>query len=527
MGWTKGRRAAGLLLLLTAAAAGCADEADHAAGDSDDLTSLTARQRILELEGLVYVEPGTSDDAILTAVHVQTQSAFGALLASKVAVRSREVQNVDPSTFVKRDVRVVGEGGGDPRPMVEVKYAYKDEAVIPVDLARHSSLSLALLSKGGVGHVGAIVEACTKNDTEARNDAQNGLLWYDFDPTRASCRRAIDREQRTIDEDTARLEDPRSMVARSRVERVYLPTAMRLGRADTAERATYPEYDRLFSGGESGALVVELVVGRLEHDHVEAIKDDGYYQWMDTLGTIFTAHPEFTLTEIEPRVDVSTVTVGGRRIENLSFADFVRWTVYQDGFPEGLSASDRKTLAKTVADQLDKHWVTFEKKVKVSVGDAPPRDLTLRIETYFGVEEDIAPHKRALSRGDVVVYNGHSYIGYGPLDPGNFRPSSFTRGYQLVWFDSCVSYNYYEKDFFALKEGGSKNLDMITNGLEAPTYQSGEAQGGLIARLLDGSMPSYQTLLESARSTDSLRVVDGEIDNAYHPSRVNVRVTPP
>jgi hypothetical protein len=44
-------------------------------------------------------------------------------------------------------------------------------------------------------------------------------------------------------------------------------------------------------------------------------------------------------------------------------------------------------------------------------------------------------------------------------------------------------------------------------------------QGNLISRLLDGSMPSYQTLLHSAAATDSLRVVDGELDNTYQPAR--------
>ena len=64
-------------------------------------------------------------------------------------------------------------------------------------------------------------------------------------------------------------------------------------------------------------------------------------------------------------------------------------------------------------------------------------------------------------------------------DPDNFKSTRFPGSYQLFWFDSCVSYNYYEKDFFTLKEGGSKNLDLITNGLEAPEWQSGEAEGRL------------------------------------------------
>jgi hypothetical protein len=45
-----------------------------------------------------------------------------------------------------------------------------------------------------------------------------------------------------------------------------------------------------------------------------------------------------------------------------------------------------------------------------------------------------------------------------------------------------------------------------------------------VSKLIDGSMPSYQTLLEAAKATDALRVVDGEIDNRYNPSQRPVRI---
>jgi hypothetical protein len=515
----------------TLLAVGCSAASDESAnGEEDDLTSLTARQRKLTFEGVVYVGPDATDEQILDAAHAQTQTAFGALLNAKVSVRTREVQNLTAASLVKRKVTVVDTSRpGDPGvPALEVRYRYGDDAIVPVELSRHTTLSLALVAKGSEGeHVHGVVEACTKNDKEAREDADGGLLWYDFDPGRASCRREIEREQRMIDDDTAKLADKKTQVAKSRVNRTYLPTTMSLARASTATKATYPEYDKLFAGGVAeGALVVALVNGRLAHDRTEAVKDDGYYEWMDALGVVFDAHPDFELVKTEPAVDVTTATVAGKKITNLSFKDFVRWTVYGDGWPAGVAAADRGALAKQIADKLDGKWLTFEKKVKVRIGAAPPKDFALRIVTQFGADEDPTPHREAVKRGDVVLYNGHSYIGYGPLDPANFRPSSFPSTYQLFFFDSCVSYNYYEKDFFTLKPGGSGALDMITNGLEAPEYRSGEAQGKFIAKLFDGSMPSYQTLLEAAKATDSMRVVDGEIDNRYHPSRVDVRILP-
>lgn len=507
----------GLGAICALAACSAGDEGPATGEGEEDLTSLTARQRVLYFDGVVYVEPGQSDEKILEVVHEQTQSAFGALLAQEIAVQSRELRNVDKRSFRKRTVTVVDPAGGQ-REMLEVRYAYKDNAVVPVAMSRKTSLSLALLGQGHEPKTKEIVELCTKNDKEARDDAAGGLLWYDFNPSKATCRRAMEAEQRIIDEQTGNLADKSKMIPKARAERVYLPVTMSLVRADTATKATYPEYDRLFSGGaEPGVLNVVLLAGRLAHHRVEARKDDGYYHWMDALGVVFEANPDFELKKIEP---AATFPAG------VTFKDAIKWTVY-DQWPTGVSGSERTALAASVANMLDNHWVTFEKKVKVSIGGGAPKDLTIRIETLFGADEDPKPHKRALSRGDVVIYNGHSYIGYGPLDPDNFRETRFPSGYQLFFFDSCVSYNYYEKDFFTLKDGGSKNLDLITNGLEAPEWQSGEAEGKFLVKFLSGQNPSYQTLLEAAKATDSLRVVDGEIDNRFHPDRTSVKLSPP
>ena len=91
------RQAACLLpFVLTAVACGAGDRAGGGpeTGD-DDLTSLTARQRILTFEGQVYVAPDATDEEILAAAQTQTQTAFGALLHFDVALQTREVQNVD------------------------------------------------------------------------------------------------------------------------------------------------------------------------------------------------------------------------------------------------------------------------------------------------------------------------------------------------------------------------------------------------------------------------------------------------
>ena len=93
-----------------------------------------------------------------------------------------------------------------------------------------------------------------------------------------------------------------------------------------------------------------------------------------------------------------------------------------------------------------------------------------------------------------------------------------------MFIDGCVSYNYYEKDYIPLKSGGTRNLDLITNGLEAPSWQSGYALGRFLGTLVNGKQASYLQLLQAASATDELRVVDGELDNVYSPAKTPITI---
>jgi hypothetical protein len=517
------------LLLLSWSAVACSAHDEAVTGEEDELTSLTARSRTLRFEGVVYVDPQAADSTILETVRKQTQTAFGALLGQDISVKSRELSKVDPGTFKRREVKVFDTNNANDRgrTRLEVKYVYKDSALVPVKLSRRTSLPLAVLGTAFDTDANrkVIVEACTKNDKEAREDADGGLLWYDFNPSKASCKKAITDEQARIEADAAKLEDPRTQVPQSQLDRLYIPVTMSLGSDRTEQGATYPEYDKLFTRGVSpGKLTIGMVAGRLDHKHVEAYKDDGYYEWLDMLGTLFEKHPTMKLVKIEPEENLTIATVGGRRIDGLKFTDFIQWMVYDTGYPSGLTSAEKTELKLKIGQKLDNHWLTFQMPVTVTVGGAAPNDMIVELNTTFGAEEDPAPHKRAIKTSDVFIYNGHSYIGYGPLDPSNFRASDFPSSYQLFFIDGCVSYNYYNDGYFALKPGGTKTLDTITNGIEAPEYQSGLADGLFISKLIDGSIPSYQSLLLAAKATDPMRAADGEVDNGYHPTRTPIKI---
>ncbi len=498
---------------------GVEDPETEAAVD-EELTSATALSRTLSFKGVVYVAEGSSDTTILSAVRKQTQTMFGALRTSSIGVNSRELKEVDPSKFVKTSVTVVDDAGAQSK-MLKVTYRYNDMAVVPRSMARRSAISLALLGKDYTWKTDRILTECTANDEHAREFSSS--IWYVFEPSLSSCKSAIATESKAIDAARAKLTT--GQVPKIEVERLYIPTTVRLGGNKTNTGASYPEYDRLWSGGvKPNTLVIGLVNGLIDHDNGEAVDDSGYSDWMETIREMAKVRPGLKVTKIEPAEDLSTVTVNGKTYTGLSFDLATKWHLDRTGFPAGVSWSERHALEVAYGKKLARHWITLSVPVTVKIGTNAAKQANLEVLTYFGAESDSTPHKRAIKNSDVFVYNGHSYIGYGPLDPSRFTASDFPSSYQIMFIDGCVSYNYYEKDYIPLKQGGTRNLDLITNGLEAPSWQSGYALGRFLGTLVNGKQASYLELLNVARATDELRVVDGELDNLYTPQKTPITI---
>lgn len=526
-----------VLMLLAASlstAACAADTADeNTEAGEDDLTSLTARARKLEFAGYVYVDEGTSDMAIVSEVKRQTQSAFGALREANVGVNSRELKDVDPATFLKTSVSVVDPANpaAAPKRMTKVAYTFTDDAVVPVPMATRSAISLGLLGKNYQSQSARVLEECTTGDAHAREFQSS--IWYVFDPALSKCKSAMATEQQKIDADRRGL--AQDQVPLSEVNRLYIPMTAKL-RATQQSRATkYPEYDRLYSGGvEPGKLVIGMVSGMMADwaagERHEVYEDAGYEMWYGGLREIFKARPGFKLTGVEGVADPLDYTVGATQVRFASFDDMIAFEL-DNRNPAGVTYSNRNELRKQIATKLVRHFVTFEVPVQVTIkGETKP--LTIKLQSYFGAETDPTPHKRAIKTSDIFVYNGHSYIGYGPLDPSRFRAEDFPSSYQVLQINGCVSYNYYEKDYIPLKQGGTQNLDLVTNGLESWVNESGEAMGRFVGAFIDGKMNSYKDILKASQFTyfgydwgmDALRVVDGELDNKYSPARTPISI---
>ena len=83
-------------------------------------------------------------------------------------------------------------------------------------------------------------------------------------------------------------------------------------------------------------------------------------------------------------------------------------------------------------------------------------------------------------------------------------------------------------------KNGTRNLDMVTNGLESYISGSSKSVGRFAGTLINGKQLSFKDLLnETAAGSDldyevgqdPLRVVDGELDNKYK-SSTKITITP-
>ena len=525
-----------LLVSLLATTAACtADSGDAGTpGDEDDLTSINARSRTLEFVATVYVDAKASDSDILSAVRSQSQTAFGPMRTTEIAVNSRELKEVDPGTFVKRLVKVV-----DPnvaadlgKDMLEVKYTYKDNAVVGLRYSRRTTASLAVMSPNYRNQTDRILKECTRNDSEAQEFASS--IWYVFEPSFGGCQATMQAEQAKIDADRKLLKDKLRQVTKSDAERLYLPITAKLGADKTNKGKSYPEYTRLYGGGvQPNKLVVSLIFGNIDHI-ASATGPSGDFNWGELMTTLEEVQETGgVLKQVpvpgQPDVDLAHFTLkSGKKVDNASFKDLVSLHSGKTGLT--IPFADKTDLERQFSERLFKKWIGVERTVSVKTGAEPARNVAVQFYVYFGVESESAPHHFATKNSDVFLYNGHSQIGFGPLDPRNFTASDFSKSYQILWIDGCVSYNYYEKDYIPLKEGGTKNLDLITNAVESPSFRSGHAMGQWLNTLLNGKGASYRDLLLAARDTDgpgeSLRVVDGEVDNDFTPEKFPMTVTP-
>lgn len=158
---------------------------------------------------------------------------------------------------------------------------------------------------------------------------------------------------------------------------------------------------------------------------------------------------------------------------------------------------------------------------------------TLKVRLFWGItstHEENMPYlcllDSALANDSLAIYNGHSNLGATAnlpwLRSRTGLALEFNRSqYQLLAFNGCSSYGYYNFDFFKEKSGpgdpaGTRQMDIITNGIAGDFYDLGKMTWSVVDAVLDwsatGEATSYQTIINRMK-TRYLTAVNGDEDN--------------
>jgi hypothetical protein len=535
-----------LAFAAAAGAAGCtapASKDDGSESGGADLTGVTSAERGIHFQSYVYVPVDASDDAIRVAIARQVKTAIGALRLPKVSLNDRAAQsNLDASTWKRSVLNVVDPASPatTQRQVQRVIFPYDDRAVVTNTLAQRSAVDFVMLADDYGQHADPVKQDCTDDPT-----TDTDSLWYHYEPQTSACQSRIKAELAKIATEAQSLgtSPAPSKIGPAEAGRWFMPVTAKLDAPKLPDQAYSPEYDRLFGVGTDKQQVVVYAFFGVDTD--EANPDDLLAQEaMKFLRTMLKTQPNFRPVKTEPAEWLLDIYVDGQKLAGVTYETMFQWIVDKSGYPAAVGSDAQKidALRRQALAKFTERWVYWDLPMTVTDAQGNAKTLTVEVRSFYGYEDgtpDARQHAQwryleAFWYGDVFLYNGHSHFGHGPLEPTLYGAQNFNDRYQIMLVNSCISFNYYHQDFLRLKPGGSKNLDMVINGLPSYVLDGGIATARLLTGLLDGKQHSYTDLLNGMRldypwgetQYDPMRVVDGELDNVFSQKKTPLALAP-
>jgi hypothetical protein len=488
-------------------------------------------ERLLTIKGLVYVDQNASSYTIKSAVQRQVRTAFGPLRIAEISVDDREFKkNVDSGTFVAHPIDVVKPDPDGEHPQVvktvkRVAYTYKARALVAKKHASKTSISLSLLMGNYQSFVSDIIHDCVQDYEHDSEFASS--FWYVWAPAEPACKTRIQNEVTAIESERQGLAE--NQIGEKEHARRFLPITAQLDPA-TPPKTTYPEYDQLLGLDDPtrDRVVVYQIIGMASHaGDPESKRFANDMKFAEALKEIKLLDDHFNGLKVAATsaVDPTRFSFKGKQY-TATIQQLYSWCVSRNGFPPDVASEDRDAFRRAIHDHIYRRWITLEVPLEVKSARATKK-LTLEIRLLYGTDSGWSVRnyfRQAFKNGHVVMYMGHSYIGSGPQDPTNYGPGDFPAWYQIIFFQSCVSFNYYGRDFFDHKQGGTAKLDLVTNGIESYVRDGGKSMAQFIIAIFDGPPRTWLEILEKTRAQmwwelhDPNRNVDGEQDNTYDPS---------
>lgn len=501
---------------------GCVLPTDEGASDTD-LTSVDGVEHGIEFDAFVDVAPGASDDEARGAIHRQLKSALGALREQGIGVADRDAQrNLAAMQLVRTRLSVPGA-----QTVERVRYHYKDQALVEKTQLVTGPIDLVLLFGDYRAWAPSIQPACVDEPTDADS------LWYHYQPRRSACRALILAEQQAIDAARAGL-DPATQISAADANRKFLQARATLVRAAAAP-TEWPEHDQLwgFAGDPARTKIVAYAFFGVDSNQ-DNPSDAGIVEYMRFERELRAKLPALRVTETVPSAWLLDFYIDGQKLPNVSWADVERWVIDGTGFPAqvGTNAQKRAELMRQVIANFRDRWIVWSAPM-TATRNGVTRTMTVEVRTWWGLE-DGSPEIRQRARwryleafwhSDVFAYTGHSHFGHGPLEPWEYSGANFPDRYQVLLFNSCLSFNYYDEDFLVMHPRGSEKLDVVVNGLPAYWYGMGQASARYLAGVLSGTQSWRQVLggmavnLPWESGYDPMRAVNGELDNTFDPAQ--------
>lgn len=503
------------------------------------LTGVNSEQRGIHFQSYVYVPTTASDADIQAAIARQVKTAIGALRAPEVSLNDRDAQhNVDPSSWQRQTLSVVDptNPNAPATQVVRVTYPYNDVAVVTDGLSSSSTVSFTMLADDYSQHAAPLIQGCS-DDTTTDVDS----LWYHYSPSMGSCVTLVQNELSAIQTEQQALGGDPTKVGPHEAGRWFMTVTAKLDPPSLPGQSYSPEYDRLYGLGTDRSQV--LVYAFFGVDTDETNPDDILGQEaIKFLRTMLQAQPNFRPVSTNPFALLEDIYVNGQKLPGITYDQMFSWIVDKAGYPAQVGSDPNQILAlrQQAMAKFTERWIDWDLPITVSDAQGRSKNLTIEVRSFYGYEDgspDARQHAQwryleAFWYGDVFLYNGHSHFGHGPLEPFLYGPQNFNDRYQIMLVNSCISYNYYHEDFFAMKPGGSKNLEMVLNGLPAYVQDMGIATARFVTSLIDGQQHSYVDLLKAMElaepwdpAYDPMRVVDGELDNVFSQAKTPLSVT--
>jgi len=519
---------------------GCASEGGKESGKEGEsasespLTSATGVERKFQWDSYVYVSPNADVATIQTTITKQIKSAIGALRASEIALQRRDAASgLDPATWTTEALTVIDtDHPRQPqRPVLRVRYHYADSAMVR-PTSTITTFQLPLLFGDYFTRSEEILARCSDY---LKLDAH--LLWFHFTPTLSNCRTTMSLEASDVDYATSRLGRAPLQTSLLDVNRLYLTVPADLTNPG-APPTTYPEYDRLWGfGTDRTQLVVYALFGVNSKDYTDS--DSSLIEYMRFMRTLRAAFSQYRVSLTRPSDNLLDFSLDGARV-SATHEDTFDWIIDGKSFPASVTdPARRERLKQQVLTHYAERWIYWDLPVTVARGPES-RDVTVQVRAYWGNESGTpeylnaarARYAEGMLRGDVFVYQGHSHYGSGALDPTGYSHANFPEDrYQTMLFNSCISFNHYDAGYLRIHPGGSRNLDLVVNGLSSYWHLLGQGSASYVIGLTDGKNRSWKEILSSMVVTpnptehDPMRAVNGELDNEFNPGDGPIRLT--